>query len=107
MMAPLEIDRCVSCSTHIFPRRLGCPVCGSADLVAADAGAGVVLHVTTIYRSPGSGLIPEPDRPRLGLVMLDSNVRVIARCEADVVPGTRVELERRDDGAIVARRTAV
>jgi uncharacterized protein len=107
MTAPLEIDRCTDCSARIFPRRLGCPVCGSADLVAEAAGEGVVAHVTTVHRSPGSGLIPEADRPRLGLVMLDSNVRVIARCEADVFPGTRVELERRNDGAIVARRKAV
>jgi uncharacterized OB-fold protein len=76
-------------------------VCGSADLQSHEAGEGVVVSVTTLHRRPG-GLIPEGSRPRLGLVALDSGPSVIARCEADVVPGTRVELERADDGAVIA-----
>ncbi|MFB2582388.1 ATP-dependent acyl-CoA ligase [Herbiconiux sp. P15] len=43
----LSIQRCGSCATPLFPRRLSCPTCGSFDLHEARAVDAVVESLTT------------------------------------------------------------
>jgi len=51
----LLFQRCPRCASAVFPPRLACPGCGSAQLASEQsAGAGTIYSVTVVTRSDGS-----------------------------------------------------
>ena len=49
----LEGSRCSGCDELLFPQRIRCPRCGSAELeVHKFSGRGTVLTLTTVYEAP-------------------------------------------------------
>lgn len=98
-MSGVPVRVCSVCGRAVFPGRLLCPRCGADDWRSEEVDAGVVEEVTVLRRAPG-GALPEP--VTLGTVLLDGDVRVVARLEPTVRPGASVRLEYRD-GVPVAR----
>lgn len=85
------IQRCGSCSQHIYFPRVVCPHCGAPDPeLVPTPGLGTVHAVTTARRKPDAG-------GDLGIVLvdLDEGVRLMSRVEgiapADVKIGQRVK----------------
>ena len=77
---------------------LWCDVCGSYRIDEVASPSGLVTEVTTVRHMPGRFLSPQ----RLGTVRLDGGAVVVARLEAAVGEGRRVDVVV-DDGAPVAR----
>ncbi len=85
------IQRCGSCSQHIYFPRAICPHCGAPDPeLVPTPGLGTVHAVTTARRKPDAG-----GDLGVGLVDLDEGVRLMSRVEgmapADVTIGLRVK----------------
>jgi uncharacterized OB-fold protein len=93
--AELQIYRCESCETNLFPARLHCPNCGNTRISQIKAGPGKVEQETTLRR--------ETEPIRLGSVRLAAGPVVIARLAPAVGTTTQVRLEQQPDGAIHAR----
>jgi uncharacterized OB-fold protein len=96
----VPVGVCMRCGHRVFPDRLLCPVCGGGDWRREWLVDGVVEEVTLLHRSPGN--VHEPP-VRLATVRLGSHVRVVARLESDLPPGSRVAVDL-VDAAVVARR---
>ena len=94
----LRLQRCRSCTRHLFYPRPVCPHCMSADLEWFDAsGSGVVYSFTTVHRAP-----PGFEPPYVvALVELQEGVRMLTRLvgvEPDrVAIGLAVELAIKGD----------
>lgn len=93
----LTVWECAGCGLVVFPRRLLCHGCGSAEWRRRSAHSGVVEETTVVRRAPGG--LPEP--ARLGTVRLDGGPPVVARLAAAASAGMRVRLGE-DDGVPVA-----
>jgi len=58
----LDFQRCASCAAAVFPARVVCPGCGTAELAwETSTGLGVVYAATTVHRREG----------RHGVVLVD------------------------------------
>ena len=95
MKRGLTVWECASCLLTVFPRRLGCPRCGSAEWQQRAAETGVVEEATLLRRVPGRALQTPIS---IGSVRLDAGPLVIARLEAVARSGTQVELH--EDGGV-------
>lgn len=72
-----EIQKCESCSTHVFHPRVICPACGSADLGwVAPTGKGTICARTIVRRKPERG-----GDYNVVLVDLDEGVRMMSRVD--------------------------
>lgn len=89
---------CDRCGRVLFPDRLLCPGCGSAEMTRRLIASGVVEDGTVLRRAPGgvAGTV------RLGTVRLDGGPAVVARLEPGATAGGRVRLAY-EDGVPVAR----
>jgi uncharacterized protein len=94
----LTVWECASCGLAVFPRRLGCPRCGSAEWRRRTAETGVVEESTLLRRAPGRAL---HGPVRIGSVRLDAGPMVVARLAPAAGAGMRVQLLE-DDGVPVA-----
>jgi uncharacterized OB-fold protein len=94
-LTELQIQRCGTCGTNLFPARLHCPDCGGTELRNVPAGPGRVEEETTLRR-------PEPG-VRLGSVRLQAGPVVIARLAETAGAGVEVRLEELRNGAIHAQ----
>ena len=102
-MTGIVIGKCSSCGAQRFPVQLWCDVCGSYRIDEVVSPSGLVTEVTIVRHIPGRFLPPL----RLGTVRLDGGAVVVARLEAAVGEGSRVDVVV-DDGAPIARpRTSV
>jgi uncharacterized OB-fold protein len=73
----LMIKRCTSCGTFLYPRRIFCSNCRSAELEWVKAkGTGRVYSFSTIWRAPDKSLeVPYTN----GIVALDEGVYLFGR----------------------------
>jgi uncharacterized OB-fold protein len=72
-----EIQRCDSCSAHVFYPRTICPHCGSDQLTwVAPSGRGTVYSTTTVRRKAEHG-----GDYNVSLIELDEGVRMMSRVE--------------------------
>jgi uncharacterized protein len=97
------IQRCTSCSKHVYYPREVCPHCGSAALEwKTPAGTGTVYAVTTVRRKPADG-----GDLNVSVIDLDEGVRLMSRvanlAPAQVRIGQRVKarVEVKDGRGIV------
>ena len=97
-MTALVGGECARCGHVAFPRLLLCPRCGGGDWRDRLLDGGTVEEATVVRRMPGL----DPAEPvRLGTVRADAGPVLLARLEAGVEAGDRIEL-RDDAGAPVA-----
>jgi uncharacterized OB-fold protein len=76
---------CAQCGHRWYIAREFCPRCGDSEIVRSVAApTGRVVAVTSI--SPR--LDPNGVGLSLALVDLEDGIRILARCEAGLVPGT-------------------
>jgi uncharacterized OB-fold protein len=94
-----KVFACIECGAADFPRRLMCPRCGSAGTREVAAASGTVEETTVVRRRPG---MPGESLVRLATVRTDAGPRVIARLDATMQAGVRVNLRHEADGAITA-----
>ena len=99
---PLLVSVCRSCGHRAFPGPLLCARCGGAAFDAVAMGAARLERVTLVHRDLGGAIEPPS---RVGRVVADDGVAIIARVDCDVAVGTRVELGL-DGAAPVARAAA-
>jgi len=72
-----RIQRCNSCSNHVFYPRALCPHCGSSDMNwTAPTGKGTVYSTTVMRRKPDAG-----GDYNVCLVQLDEGPRMMSRVE--------------------------
>jgi uncharacterized OB-fold protein len=96
----LKIQRCDTCSRHVFYPRLQCPHCGGASLSWIEPkGQGTVYSTTVLRRKADAG-----GDVNVALIDLDEGVRMMSRVEgpepAAVHIGMRVAARiTRHDGA--------
>lgn len=95
MSEPLRVPACARCAHAIWPPRLLCPRCGSAEWGSVEAGGGVVEELTQLADG-------EQSSHALGSVRLAAGPTAIVRCEEGVQPGDGVRLCL-VNGALVAR----
>jgi uncharacterized OB-fold protein len=100
-LTELQIFRCETCGTSLFPARLRCPDCGGTRFTQGNAGPGSVEEETTLRRAPTH---VAPTHVRLGSVRLAAGPVVIARLEHGATAGANVRLEQAPDGAVKAHR---
>lgn len=96
-MTPLRVGVCTACGRCVFPRRLLCPECGSAEWVERATAGGVVEETTVLRRVPGADVAPVA----IGTVRLDEGPVVVARLDGPAT-GARVGVHS-ESGAPVAR----
>lgn len=95
-----RIQRCDSCSRHVFYPRVQCPHCASDQLAWVEpTGLGTVYSTTVFRRKPADG-----GDQQIALVDLDEGVRMMSRVEnldpAAVRIGMRVKARiAQQDGA--------
>jgi uncharacterized OB-fold protein len=94
----IVVGKCPSCGAERFPLPLWCDVCGSYRIEELSSPSGLVTEVTIVRHVPGHSLPPV----RLGTVRLDGGAVVVARLEAAVGEGSRVDVVV-EDGAPIAR----
>ena len=102
-----EIQKCESCSTHVFHPRVICPACGSADLGwVAPTGKGTIYARTIVRRKPERG-----GDYNVVLVDLDEGVRMMSRVDGiahdEIAAGLKVSAsigEGADGGPAVVFR---
>ncbi|MBB4423837.1 hypothetical protein GGD66_002381 [Bradyrhizobium sp. CIR48] len=83
------IQRCTSCTKHVYYPREICSHCGSAALEwTAPKGMGTVYAVTTVRRKPAEG-----GDINVSLVDLDEGVRLMSRVES--LPSDAVKIGQR------------
>jgi uncharacterized protein len=76
------VQRCTSCTKHVYFPRESCPHCGSAALEwTAPQGTGTVYAVTTVRRKPAEG-----GDLNVSLIDLDEGVRLMSRVD-NLAPG--------------------
>jgi len=85
------IQRCRTCSQHVYFPRESCPHCGSVALEwVAPSGRGTVYALTTVRRKPDAG-----GDYNVSLVDLDEGVRLMSRVDGvaphDLKIGQRVQ----------------
>lgn len=91
----IRLQICAACGARQYPPRDLCRTCLRDELVwTEDSGRGRLLAVSTLHRS----LDPAAALPlRIGAVVLDAGVRVIAFLGHGVQPGDRVVLHAAAD----------
>lgn len=77
----LQAQRCSACGSRWFPERLLCPRCGSPALTPVELRHGRVEEVTHLA-----------DGGRVGSVLAEGEVPLIARLVGQVDPGAEVAL---------------
>ena len=95
-MTGIDVWRCETCGRRSFPRRELCPFCAGRVFSAEHVDRGTATEVTS-HRGVG-----------VACVVVDDDLRVLARAERDVQAGSEVAL--RDDGGApvaVSRRAAL
>ena len=98
----LMIQRCLRCGEHLFPERLACSRCASLELEPVPAGPGTVEDVTQILRAPSAAA----EGPVvIAVVRLEKGPMVLARAQAEVLPGTGVELEDVAGAVLISPRS--
>lgn len=100
------IQRCQSCSKHIFYPRMICPHCGSNDLSwLKPTGLGTVYSSTVVKRKEEHG-----GDYNVALINLDEGVRLMSRVEElppdDVFIGLKVkarikQVDNQDNSAVL------
>jgi uncharacterized protein len=71
------VQRCTSCTKHVYFPRESCPHCGSAALEwTAPRGTGTVYAVTTVRRKPAEG-----GDLNVSLIDLDEGIRLMSRID--------------------------
>jgi uncharacterized protein len=76
------VQRCASCTRHVYFPRESCPHCGGAALEwTAPQGTGTVYAVTTVRRKPAEG-----GDLNVSLIDLDEGVRLMSRVD-NLAPG--------------------
>jgi uncharacterized protein len=76
------VQRCTSCTKHVYFPRESCPHCGSAALEwTAPQGTGTVYAVTTVRRKPAEG-----GDLNVSLIDLDEGIRLMSRID-NLAPG--------------------
>ena len=71
------IQRCASCTKHVYFPRESCPHCGGSALEwTVPKGTGTVYAVTTVRRKPAEG-----GDLNVSLIDLDEGVRLMSRIE--------------------------
>jgi uncharacterized protein len=76
------VQRCMSCTRHVYFPRESCPHCGGAALEwTAPQGTGTVYAVTTVRRKPAEG-----GDLNVSLIDLDEGVRLMSRVD-NLAPG--------------------
>jgi uncharacterized OB-fold protein len=88
--AGLSVVRCARCGLAAWPAPALCRGCGARELLAEQAGTGVLEETTAA------------ETVVLGTVRTDAGPMVVARVDG-ASPGERVALQV-DDGALTARR---
>lgn len=88
MSGSFEIPACGQCGHAVWPPRLACSVCGSAQWESVDASIGSLEELTELPRE-GQGPV------RLCSVRLDAGPIVVARCEERGAAGDRVNMALR------------
>lgn len=77
-----RIQRCETCSRHVFYPRVQCPHCGADRLAWIEpSGLGTVYSNTVFRRKPADG-----GDQQIALVDLDEGVRMMSRVE-NIDPG--------------------
>jgi uncharacterized protein len=80
------IQRCVTCSKHVYFPREHCPHCGSVALDwVAPSGQGTVYAMTTVRRKPDAG-----GDYNVSLVDLDEGVRLMSRVDGVAPLGVKI-----------------
>ncbi len=94
------IQRCKSCSKHVFYPRVVCPHCGGEALDWVEPkGTGSVYSTTTVRRKPEAG--GDYD---VSLIDLDEGVRMMSRVEG--IPPTEVKIGMRVRAKVVDNKGA-
>jgi uncharacterized protein len=76
------VQRCTSCTKHVYFPRESCPHCGSGAVGwTAPQGTGTVYAVTTVRRKPAEG-----GDLNVSLIDLDEGVRLMSRVD-NLAPG--------------------
>lgn len=86
-----RIQRCSTCSKHVFYPRVLCNHCGSPELAWVDAsGKGTVYSTTVVRRKADAG-----GDINIALIDLEENVRLMSRVDGvapeDVAIGMQVK----------------
>ena len=97
-MTSIVVGKCPSCGAERFPIPLWCDICGSYRIDEVSPPFGLVTETTIVRHIPGHVLPPV----RLGTVRLAGGAVVVARLEAGVGEGSRVEVDV-EAGAPIAR----
>jgi uncharacterized OB-fold protein len=97
-MTGVAIPTCADCGRGLFPARLRCPGCGSERFDNLLVFEARLEETTTLLHVAGrAGSTPV----RLGVVVTEAGVRLVARLARAAEPGALVTLSD-DAGAIVA-----
>ena len=90
----IRVSVCDKCGETIVPPRPRCPKCRGEMVVKEVSGTGSVVTHTTVH------VVPEgfQSHIRVGLVKLDAGGQVLAKSEADLEIGMRVEVAELPDG---------
>ncbi len=88
---------CAACGRVSYPAREACPGCLSMDLRWQDAPTGGRLVAETTIRASTNVYFRERTPWRVGTVMLDAGISVLAHVHGDVAPLGRVRMIARTD----------
>lgn len=91
------VNRCTACGHMHHPPRLLCPRCHGADFHAESVASGTIQAVSRLHRHT------DPARLTVDLVQVAAGeLTLLARAEAPVATGQRVQLSTDGQGAVVA-----
>lgn len=96
---PFVVPTCTACGCTAFPPRALCPHCGAGGWRGTVVRAGLLENATVLRRVAGVAGLREVS---LGVVLIGSGVRVLARLRGAPRRGSRIGL-RVVDGALVGR----
>lgn len=75
----VRLKWCAACASHLHPRRIVCPHCGSDDLGWRRAnGRGMVYTFSEIMRAPAKDMAASVPYA-VGIVLLDEGVHLFTR----------------------------
>jgi len=97
-MTGVAIPTCADCGRGLFPARLRCPSCGSERFESVSTVQAKLEETTTLLHVAGRA---DSTPVRLGVVVTDAGVRLVARLTHAVEPGAIVRVSD-EDGSIVA-----